>query len=495
VWSPKEEPGLAELSDILARLSERDYILRLPDSTFPNDVEYVFRHRAERERIAALTSPSDARRWHRLLADWLDSQPETRSHEEYLELLADQREKAGASESAAGAYLEAAGQARAHASPKRELAYYEKALGLLEDGHSRRLTALLRASELLEQLDRVEAALDRYRQASALAFRLNRRRLWETAHLAMTRLREKLAAIEEAKQAEADAIMIAEAKRRAELADQAAAAAAAQAAAEAAAAAQAEAAAEAEAAARAATEAEAATAAQAAAEAAAAAEAEAAAEVAAASPEAPAPEAGAAEAPSPAAPAPVAEPTPPVEASPPLEALAAEPPPPEAATDEPPAVTTKSQPPGQDEGAEDQDGRPDDQDGDLEAALSAPAHVLADDDRWDIPPEGEASTEPGEPPEQSEASARQADEAPAERAASDEPTEPDANEDGPADDQPTMLSAADIAPPHEGPLPAVIVVPASAETSAETSTTPEPAKTTDETSEPQPIATGTETGT
>src|SRR6185295_6188967 len=82
VWNSGEDPGLPELTDCLARLTERDYVMRLPDSTFPSDEEYVFRRRTERDRLAALTSPVEARRWHRLLADWLDSQPETRSHEE-----------------------------------------------------------------------------------------------------------------------------------------------------------------------------------------------------------------------------------------------------------------------------------------------------------------------------------------------------------------------------------------------------------------------------
>jgi hypothetical protein len=201
LWSSDDEQGVRDLADSLTRLVERDYILKLPDSTFPGDEEYVFRQRAERDRIAALTSGTDARKWHRLLADWLDSQPETRSHEEYLQLLGEQREKAGAAESAAGAYLEAAGQARAHASPKRELAYYERALALLgEDGHSRRLSALFRAAELLDQVDREEEALGRYREAATLAFRLNRRRLWESAHLAANRLAERLAVRAEAKE-------------------------------------------------------------------------------------------------------------------------------------------------------------------------------------------------------------------------------------------------------------------------------------------------------
>ncbi len=201
-WSAAHEPGLAELTDHLANLSQRDYIMRLPDSTFAGDEEYVFRHRVERDRIAALTNASVARKWHRLLADWLDSQPETRSHEEYLQLLAEQREKAGAAESAAGAYLEAAGQARAHASPKRELLFYVRALALLEDGHSRRLTALLRAAELLEFLGNPEAAFARYHEAASLAFRLNRRRHWETAHFSAERLSETVAEIEAKRRAE-----------------------------------------------------------------------------------------------------------------------------------------------------------------------------------------------------------------------------------------------------------------------------------------------------
>jgi len=195
LWNTGEDPGLPELTDCLARLAERDYVMRLPDSTFPADEEYVFRRRTERDRLTALTPPADARRWHRLLADWLDSQPETRSHEEYLELLAEQREQSGALDSAASVYLEAAGQARAHRAPKRELAFYERALTLLgEDGHSRRLTALMRAAELLEQVGNAALALARYREAATLAFRLDRRRLWETARLSMNRVIEAHAA-------------------------------------------------------------------------------------------------------------------------------------------------------------------------------------------------------------------------------------------------------------------------------------------------------------
>jgi predicted ATPase len=193
LWNEEDDESRLDITDRLQHLVERDYVMRLPDSTFPGDEEYVFRHRLERERISALTSPLDARKWHRLLADWLDSKPEIRTHEQYLEMLAEQREKSGISDWAARAYLEAAGRARAHNAVKREFIYCEKALSLLgEYDYGRRLDALLRTGELLEALDRAEDALERYKGALVLAFRLDRRTAWVAARLAATRLLAKL---------------------------------------------------------------------------------------------------------------------------------------------------------------------------------------------------------------------------------------------------------------------------------------------------------------
>jgi hypothetical protein len=193
LWNEEDDESRLDITDRLQRLTERDYVMRLPDSTFPGDEEYVFRHRQERERISALTSPVDAKKWHRLLADWLESKPEIRTHEQYLEMLAEQREKSGIADWAARAYLEAAGRARAHNVVKRELGYYEKALALLgEHDYGRRLDALLRIGDLLEGLDRAEEALARYREALILAFRLDRRAAWVAARLATTRLLAKL---------------------------------------------------------------------------------------------------------------------------------------------------------------------------------------------------------------------------------------------------------------------------------------------------------------
>jgi phosphoglycolate phosphatase-like HAD superfamily hydrolase len=165
-----------EIRETLEQLVERDFIMRLPDSTFAGDEEYVFKHRQERNHIASLTNPAEARQWHRIIADWLEGQPETRTHEEYLELLAEQRKLSGALDRAAATYLEAAACARAHQSPRRELVCLDKALVLLpDDDQALRLDPLLRSAELLEQYKTFDTAIDRYREASILAYRLDRR--------------------------------------------------------------------------------------------------------------------------------------------------------------------------------------------------------------------------------------------------------------------------------------------------------------------------------
>jgi len=194
-WSESgDDPRLTEIAQRLERLAERDYIMRLPDSTFAEDQEYLFKHRLERNQIAALTNPNEAREWHGIIADWLDGQPETYGHEEYLELLAEQREKSGALDLAGVAYLAAAECAQTHRAAKRELACLEKALSLLgEDGKGRKLDPLLRSGELLVKLGKPEAALVCFRDASVLAYRLDRRREGATADRAVRLLTERLA--------------------------------------------------------------------------------------------------------------------------------------------------------------------------------------------------------------------------------------------------------------------------------------------------------------
>src|SRR6185295_16364065 len=57
LWNAKAESDVSEIV-------QRDYVLRLPDSAFPGDIEYVFKHNLERERIAQMISPAASRRRH-----------------------------------------------------------------------------------------------------------------------------------------------------------------------------------------------------------------------------------------------------------------------------------------------------------------------------------------------------------------------------------------------------------------------------------------------
>ncbi|MFW5739412.1 MAG: ATP-binding protein, partial [Myxococcota bacterium] len=107
LWSASDDTDIRQIRELLHELVERDYVLRLPDSTFPGDEEYVFKHNLERERIAKLTSPSLARRYHQAIADWLEHQSNMRSDEEYVAMLASHREAAGSKRGAALAYLDA----------------------------------------------------------------------------------------------------------------------------------------------------------------------------------------------------------------------------------------------------------------------------------------------------------------------------------------------------------------------------------------------------
>jgi len=96
VWEGGEAEDVVLLRQLLGELVERDYVLRLPDSTFAGDEEYVFKHNLEREALVRLTPAESARRYHRALAEWLSFRRSSDNSEEYLEMLARHREKAGA---------------------------------------------------------------------------------------------------------------------------------------------------------------------------------------------------------------------------------------------------------------------------------------------------------------------------------------------------------------------------------------------------------------
>ncbi len=215
LWSAGENDDVSRIRAILKELTERDYILRLPDSTFGGDEEYVFKHNLERETLMSLKPPITARRHHTAIADWLSFKDHVRLHEEYLGMLARHREQAGAKHAAATAFLEAADVARSRYANARAVEYYAKGLALLseraavvgdgdkifdlpESDSDQRLEALHHYGDVLQSLGRTEEALTAFREMLLRAFRFDQRARGGAAHSRIGRLYRETGRLEEA---------------------------------------------------------------------------------------------------------------------------------------------------------------------------------------------------------------------------------------------------------------------------------------------------------
>jgi tetratricopeptide (TPR) repeat protein len=188
-WTSAAESDVAETERVLGDLVQRDYVLRLPDSAFPGEVEFVFKHNLERERIARLISPGASRRQHQTVADWLAQKDNVRSQEEYSAMLARHLELAGSHTRAAFTYIDSGGLARAQYAAKRAHDHYVKGLALLgEDDARRRLDALHDHGDVLVVLGRTDEALAAFREMLRLSYRLGLKGKGGAAHNRIGRL-------------------------------------------------------------------------------------------------------------------------------------------------------------------------------------------------------------------------------------------------------------------------------------------------------------------
>jgi tetratricopeptide (TPR) repeat protein len=212
VWEGGEADDVVRVRQLLEELIDRDYVLRLPDSTFPGDEEFVFKHNLEREALVRLTPPANARRHHRVLAEWLSFRESTDAREEYLEMLARHREKGGAPLAAATAYVQAGEVARSRFANTKAAELYAKGLTLLAESdvgggspanntmvsEELRLKALHQSGEVLHLLGRNEEALKAFTQMLARAWRLDLRSKGGAAHARIGRLYRETARLDEA---------------------------------------------------------------------------------------------------------------------------------------------------------------------------------------------------------------------------------------------------------------------------------------------------------
>jgi tetratricopeptide (TPR) repeat protein len=202
LWEAVEADDLLQIQVALAALRDRDYVLKLPDSTFPGDQEYVFKHNLEREALLRLVPHASAKRAHRAIADWLSFKESVRSHEEYMAMLARHRELGGLTAQAALTYAQAADIARQRYANAKSAELYKKGLELLSpdveidiDAH---VTALHHYGDVLQVLGRNEEAMVAFRGMLERAYRLGLEGKGGAAHGRIGRLFRDTGRLDEA---------------------------------------------------------------------------------------------------------------------------------------------------------------------------------------------------------------------------------------------------------------------------------------------------------
>lgn len=203
LWAAKGDDGsgdeIERIHTTLSELEQRDFVLKLPDSSMAGSEEYAFKHNKEREAIRGRTTPTAQKRYHSIFADWLDHQAHTRANQETLAMLAEHRERAGDDAGAGLAYIEAADAARASYAAQSAATFYEKGLELLGDSMvGRRIDALHNYGDVLLLTGHIDDALASFREMLTLAFRLDLKSKGGAAHNRIGRLHRDIGSLEDA---------------------------------------------------------------------------------------------------------------------------------------------------------------------------------------------------------------------------------------------------------------------------------------------------------
>jgi tetratricopeptide (TPR) repeat protein len=185
----------ARVEAALEELVERDYLLKMPDSTVPGDAEYAFKHNLEHDLVTKLIPPERARRYHRVAAEWLETKlpPLAEQSAEQLDFQASLYEQGGIKPRAAAAYLAAADKARARFANESAAALYEKGLALYEpDDAIGRLDALHNYGDVLHRAGRTKDALGAFLEMLSCAWRLDHHAKAGAAHGRIARVHRSL---------------------------------------------------------------------------------------------------------------------------------------------------------------------------------------------------------------------------------------------------------------------------------------------------------------
>lgn len=187
--SPLEERARMEAS--LEDLVERDYLLRMPDSSVPGEIEFIFKHNLEHDLVAKLLVPERARRYHLLAAEWLETRlpPREEQSGEQLEFQGSLYERGGAPFRAALAYLAAADKARARFANEAAIELYARGLAMYDaDDALSRIDPLHNYGDVLQRAGRTKEALEVFHEMLLAAWRLDHHAKAGAAHGRIARL-------------------------------------------------------------------------------------------------------------------------------------------------------------------------------------------------------------------------------------------------------------------------------------------------------------------
>jgi tetratricopeptide (TPR) repeat protein len=188
------EPVRRRISDAIAALADRDYVLTLDaeDSSMAGDVEVVFKHNLERELIVRSTEPGRLARYYLAAAQWLEARLPGRSDEQ-LEFLASLYERGGDARRAARCYLQGGDRARGRYAPEEARLLYERGLAMLGEADApARMDALHNLGDVLEQMGKTAEAMDEFEEMLRLAWRFDNRSKAGAAYSRLARSERRL---------------------------------------------------------------------------------------------------------------------------------------------------------------------------------------------------------------------------------------------------------------------------------------------------------------
>ena len=191
-WERGNEYDRSAADELLNELTDRDYVLKLPDGAFAGEVEYVFKHNLERETLVRGVPVATARRWHHAIAEWLSMRDGGEANDEHLTTLARHYRDGGRALRAGLTYFRAAAAARAqYANAKAAELYLEGVMLLRENDQVPPETWLVvhhDHGDALHAIGKNDMAQDAYREMLALAYTLDLPGKGGAAHAKLGRL-------------------------------------------------------------------------------------------------------------------------------------------------------------------------------------------------------------------------------------------------------------------------------------------------------------------